>query len=274
MVARALSIAGSDSGGGAGIQADLKTFTALGVYGMSAITAITVQNTVGVFGVHPIPPDIVYGQIKVVVEDIGVDALKTGMLFSEEIIENVSKAIKDFNLKKLVVDPVMIAKSGDPLLKDSARQTVIEKLIPLALVITPNIPEAEDICKFRIKDVEDMEKACKFIHSLGPEYVVLKGGHLEGDIKVDVVYDGKSFEYLKAKTVPTKNTHGTGCTLSSAITAFLAKGENPINAIKKAKEYIQGAIENSLNLGKGHGPLNHIWNLPISFSNNRVNTSK
>ena len=274
MIAKALTIAGSDSGGGAGIQADLKTFTALGVYGMTAITAITVQNTVGVFGVHPIPPDTVYNQIKVVAEDIGVDALKTGMLFSEEIIQAVSQAIKDFKLNNLVVDPVMIAKSGDPLLKESARKTLLDKLLPLALVITPNIPEAEDICKFEIKNVEDMEKACKVIHSLGSKYVVLKGGHLEGDTKIDVIYDGKNFEYLKAKSILTKNTHGTGCTFSAAITAFLAKGENPIDAIKKAREYIQGAIENSLSIGKGHGPLNHTWNLPVSFSNNRVNTSK
>lgn len=274
MVAKALTIAGSDSGGGAGIQADLKTFTSLGVYGMTAITAITVQNTVGVFGVHPVPPDIVYGQIKAVAEDIGVDALKTGMLFSEEIIQAVSQGVKHFNLKNLVVDPVMIAKSGDPLLKESARKTLIEKLLPEALIITPNIPEAEDICKFEIKNIEDMEKACKFIYSLGPNYVVLKGGHLEGDTKIDVVYDGKNFEYLKAKTVPTKNTHGTGCTFSAAITAFLAKGEKPLDAIRKAKKYIHGAIENSLSLGKGHGPLNHTWNLSVSFSNDRVDTSK
>ncbi|MFN3788160.1 MAG: bifunctional hydroxymethylpyrimidine kinase/phosphomethylpyrimidine kinase [Sulfurihydrogenibium azorense] len=274
MIAKALTIAGSDSGGGAGIQADLKTFTALGVYGMSAITAITVQNTVGVFGVHPVPPDIVYGQIKAVAEDIGIDALKTGMLFSQEIIEVVSQAIKDFNLNNLVLDPVMIAKSGDPLLKEFARKTLLEKLLPLALIVTPNIPEAEDICKMEIKSIEDMEKACKIIHSLGSKYIVLKGGHLEGDVKVDVIYDGKEFHYLKATSIPTKNTHGTGCTFSAAITSFLAKGESPIDAIKKAREYIQGAIENSLSLGKGHGPLNHTWNLPVSFSNNRVNTSK
>ncbi|GBC89054.1 Pyridoxine kinase [bacterium HR13] len=259
MIPRALTIAGSDSGGGAGIQADLKTFTALGVYGMSAITSITVQNTIGVFGVYDLPPYAVYSQIKVVVEDIGVDAVKTGMLSSEDIVKAVAKAIRDFELKNLVVDPVMRAKSGDPLLKDSARKALMEELLPLALIVTPNLPEAQEMCGFKINNLKDMEEACRVIHSLGPKYVVVKGGHLEGDKKVDVLYDGKSFYHLEGKHVPTKNTHGTGCTFSSAITAFLAKGENPVEAIKRAKEYVQKAIEHSLPLGHGHGPLNHMW---------------
>lgn len=259
MIPRALTIAGSDSGGGAGIQADLKTFTVLGVYGMSAITSITVQNTLGVYDVVDLPPEVVYEQIKVVVEDIGVDACKTGMLSSEEIIRSVAKAIRDFKLEKFVLDPIMYAKSGYPLLRESAKETLIRELIPLAFVITPNIPEAEKLCGFEIKSIEDMEKACKSIYSLGCSAVVLKGGHIEGDEAVDILYDGLTFEYLRGKFIKTKNTHGTGCTFSSAITSYLAKGYHLKEGVKRAKEYIQGALENSLPLGKGHGPLNHLW---------------
>lgn len=259
MVPRALTIAGSDSGGGAGIQADLKTFTVLGVYGMSAITSITVQNTLGVFQVVDMPPHVVYEQIKVVVEDIGVDACKTGMLSNEGIIQAVAKAIKELRLQNLVVDPVMRAKSGDPLLKESARQVLIKELVPLATVVTPNIPEAEELCGFEIKSLEDMERACKRIYSYGCSSVVVKGGHAEGQKVVDVFYDGQSFEYLEGQRVNTKNTHGTGCTFSSAICAYLAKGYSLKEAIKEAKVYVQKAIENALPLGKGHGPLNHMW---------------
>ncbi|MEM5809256.1 MAG: bifunctional hydroxymethylpyrimidine kinase/phosphomethylpyrimidine kinase [Candidatus Aenigmatarchaeota archaeon] len=259
MIPKALTVAGSDSSGGAGIQADLKTFTVLGVYGMSAITSITVQNTLGVYGVVDIPPEVVYEQIKVVVEDIGVDACKTGMLSNEEIIKAVARAIKDTKIEKLVVDPVMRAKSGDPLLKQSARETLIREILPLALLVTPNIPEAEELCGFEIKSLEDMERACKKILSYGPSAVVVKGGHMEGEESVDVLYDGQSFEYLRGRFIKTKNTHGTGCTFSSAITAHLAKGHSLKEAVMMAKEYIQKAIENSLPLGKGHGPLNHMW---------------
>ncbi|MEJ5338722.1 MAG: bifunctional hydroxymethylpyrimidine kinase/phosphomethylpyrimidine kinase [Aquificaceae bacterium] len=259
MVPRALTIAGSDSGGGAGIQADLKTFTVLGVYGTSAITSITVQNTQGVYGVVDLPPDVVYEQIRVVVEDIGVDACKTGMLSNEEIIRAVAGAIRDLKMERIVVDPVMRAKSGDPLLKQSARETLIKELLPLALVVTPNVPEAEELCGFEIKSLEDMERACRKIISYGPSAVVVKGGHMEDEESVDVLYDGVSFEYLRGKFIRTKNTHGTGCTFSSAITAYLAKGYSLKDSLLKAKEYIQGAIENSLNLGRGHGPLNHMW---------------
>ncbi len=259
MVPRALTIAGSDSSGGAGIQADLKTFTVLGVYGMSAITSITVQNTVGVHGVVDLPPKVVYEQIRVVVEDIGVDACKTGMLSNEDIIKAVARAIKDTKIEKLVVDPVTRAKSGDPLLKQSARETLIREILPLALVVTPNIPEAEELCGFEIKSLEDMERACRKILSYGPSAVVVKGGHMEGKESVDVLYDGQSFEYLRGRFIKTKNTHGTGCTFSSAITSYLAKGYSLIDSVRMAKEYIQKAIENSLPIGKGHGPLNHMW---------------
>ncbi len=258
-IPRALTIAGSDSGGGAGLQADLKTFTALGVYGMSAITSITVQNTVGVFGVVDVPPEVVYNQIKVVVEDIGVDAVKTGMLSHEGIIEVVARAIKDFGLERIVVDPVTRAKSGDPLLKSSDEIVLRRLLIPLATIITPNIPEASVLTGRSIKTIEDMERTCKEMYSMGPSAVLLKGGHMEGDLLVDVFYDGSNFEYLSYRRVPTKNTHGTGCTLASAIASYLAKGLELKEAVKKAREYVQGAIGHSLNLGKGHGPLNHMW---------------
>ncbi|MCX8060274.1 MAG: bifunctional hydroxymethylpyrimidine kinase/phosphomethylpyrimidine kinase [Aquificaceae bacterium] len=261
MMARALTIAGSDSGGGAGIQADLKTFTALGVYGMCAITSVTVQNTQGVYGVVDMPPQVVYDQIRVVAEDIGVDAFKTGMLSNEEIIHAVAKAIEDFKLSNFVLDPVMRAKSGNPLLRRSAREALVRELLPRALVVTPNIPEAEELCGFQIKTLQDMERACREIYSLGSSSVLVKGGHREGEEVVDVLYDGVSFEYFKGKFVNTKNTHGTGCTLSSAITAYLAKGYALREAVREAKAYIQGAIENSLPLGKGHGPLNHVWRL-------------
>ncbi len=258
-IPKVLTVAGSDSGGGAGIQADLKTFTALGVFGMSAITSITVQNTVGVFGVWDLPPDVVYAQIKVVVEDIGVDVVKTGMLSHSAIVEAVAKAIKDFNIQKLVVDPVMRAKSGDPLLKSSDELALKELLIPLATIITPNIPEAEALTGIKIKTVEDMEQACKVLHSFGTKAVLVKGGHMEGDRLVDVLYDGSGFEYLIYERINTKNTHGTGCTLASAIASYLAKGLELKEAVKKARDYVQGAIKHSLSIGKGHGPLNHMW---------------
>ncbi|MFN3813506.1 MAG: bifunctional hydroxymethylpyrimidine kinase/phosphomethylpyrimidine kinase [Aquificaceae bacterium] len=259
MVARVLTIAGSDSSGGAGIQADLKTFTALGVYGMSAITSITAQNTVDVYEVYPIPPHTVYEQIKVVCEDIGVDAAKTGMLFSADIIMSVAKAVRDFKIEKLVVDPVMISKSGARLLKEDAVDALKEELFPLALTLTPNVPEAEHLCGVKIDSLKLVEKACKLIHSFGCRYVLIKGGHMEGEFSVDVLYDGKSFEYLKGRFVKTKNTHGTGCTFSAAISSYLAKGFDVKLSVKKARDYIQGAIQSSFNIGHGHGPLNHMW---------------
>ncbi|ADC88882.1 phosphomethylpyrimidine kinase [Thermocrinis albus DSM 14484] len=262
MLPRALTIAGSDSGGGAGIQADLKTFTVLGVYGMTAITCVTVQNTVGVFGVVEIPPEVVYQQIKVVAEDIGVDALKTGMLYSQQTVEAVAKAVKELKLNNLVVDPVMRAKSGDPLLKPEAVEALVEHLIPLATLITPNIPEAEDLTGMRIRSVEDMEKACLRLMEYGCKAVLLKGGHMEGDKVTDVFYDGKSFEYIQHEKVTTKNTHGTGCTLSAAITAFLAKGLPLEKAVRMGVSYLLRAISTAPSLGKGHGPLNHMWPLP------------
>jgi hydroxymethylpyrimidine/phosphomethylpyrimidine kinase len=256
---KALTIAGSDSGGGAGIQADLKTFTAFGVYGMSAITAITAQNTVGVQGIFELPVDIIEEQIKSIMSDIGTDAAKTGMLSSPEIVSTVAESIKKFNIPNIVVDPVMVAKSGDALLSENARMVMKENLLPLATVITPNLFEAEAILGETIKTIDDMKSAAVELKKIGCKWVVVKGGHLTGGKEaIDVVYNGKNFYLLSSPFVQTKNTHGTGCTFSSAIAAGLAKGSKPLDAIQKAKEYISKAIESSLSIGKGHGPTNHL----------------
>ncbi len=255
---KALTIAGSDSGGGAGIQADLKTFTAFGVYGMSAITAITAQNTVGVQGIFELPVDIILEQIKSIMTDIGTDAAKTGMLSSPGIVNAVAEGIQEFNIPNIVVDPVMVAKSGDPLLSENARNVVKEKLLPLAAVITPNIYEAEVILGKSIKTIDDMKEAAIGLKEIGCQWVIVKGGHLTGEKEaIDVVYNGSDFHLLRSPYFQTKNTHGTGCTFSSAIAAGLAKGSDPLTSIKIAKNYITEAIENSLSIGKGHGPTNH-----------------
>jgi hydroxymethylpyrimidine/phosphomethylpyrimidine kinase len=256
---KALTIAGSDSGGGAGIQADLKTFSAFGVYGTSALTALTAQNTLGVQGVYEVEPEFVFMQIASVMEDIGSDAAKTGMLANSGIISKVAEAIKKYKIRNLVIDPVMIAKSGDPLLSEDARKTIIEKLIPLARVITPNVFEAEVMLDQKIKSLEDMRSAAIELKKTGCEWVVVKGGHLESsDEAKDVVYNGQDFEILQSQRFATKNTHGTGCTFSAAIAAGLAKGYQPLQAIQKAKQFITKAIEHNISLGSGHGPANHL----------------
>ncbi|RLJ71061.1 hydroxymethylpyrimidine/phosphomethylpyrimidine kinase [Hydrogenivirga caldilitoris] len=261
-IPRALTIAGSDPSGGAGLQADLKTFTALGVYGMSAVTSVTVQNTERVVYAKELPPELVYDQIKVVAEDIGIDAAKTGMLSGEEVILAVAKAVRDFKIDRLIVDTVLRSKSGYSLLKDEAIRVLVKELFPHALLITPNIPEAEVLCGDRLVKLRDIELCAKKLLSMGPRGVLIKGGHMEGDKAIDVLYTGgDEFHYFVGDRVRTKNLHGTGCTLSAAITALLAKGYEFYEAIKKAKDYVQGAIENSLPLGKGHGPLNHMWNI-------------
>ncbi|MBN2365599.1 MAG: bifunctional hydroxymethylpyrimidine kinase/phosphomethylpyrimidine kinase [Calditrichaeota bacterium] len=255
----ALTIAGSDSGGGAGIQADLKTFAAFGVYGMSAITALTAQNTIGVQGIFDVSPEFVYEQIKSIMEDIGTDAVKTGMLSSEKIVLTVSGAIREFNMPNVVVDPVMVAKSGDPLLAEDARQAVYNELLPLATIITPNIFEAEALLDRKIHNLEEMKDAASKLREIGCQWVVLKGGHLDIDSQaIDVVTNGKEFHLLKSPRFDTANTHGTGCTFASAAAAGLAKGMQPLEAIKKAKEYITEAIRNGLDIGQGHGPTNHL----------------
>ncbi|GAA0317719.1 bifunctional hydroxymethylpyrimidine kinase/phosphomethylpyrimidine kinase [Bacillus carboniphilus] len=256
-VFKALTIAGSDSGGGAGIQADLKTFQELGVYGMSAITAVTAQNTLGVQGVYPLTVEAVREQIQSIGDDMGTDAVKTGMLFSSELIKAVAEQIQKFEIANLVVDPVMIAKGGAPLLKTEAISALITYLIPLATVVTPNIPEAETLTGLKIDNLEDRKKAAKQIKDLGAKFVIIKGGHGEENESMDLLYDGEEYTQFVSKRVETKHTHGTGCTFAAAITAELAKGHDIREAVQTAKSFIEAAIINQLGIGNGHGPTNH-----------------
>jgi hydroxymethylpyrimidine/phosphomethylpyrimidine kinase len=256
---RALTIAGSDSGGGAGIQADLKTFAAFGVYGASAITAVTAQNTVGVRAIHEIPPEIVAAQIDAVLDDIGADAAKTGMLSSVAIIEAVADRLRAHAPLALVVDPVMVAKSGDRLLREDAVRALCEKLLPLAAVVTPNAPEAAVLSGVQVVDAESAREAARRIHALGPALVIVKGGHLTGERSDDLAFDGREFEVLSGRRIKTRHTHGTGCTFSAAIAAGLARGAEPMTATRDARAYLQGAIEHAEPLGAGHGPVNHLW---------------
>ncbi|HLI51751.1 MAG TPA: bifunctional hydroxymethylpyrimidine kinase/phosphomethylpyrimidine kinase [Thermomicrobiaceae bacterium] len=258
--ARALTIAGSDSGAGAGIQADLKTFAALGVYGSSAITAVTVQNTLGVNGYQEMSPEIVAGQIDAVMEDIGAQAVKTGMLASAAIVEAVSERSRHWRMDRLVVDPVMVAKGGDRLLREDAVEAIQRSLLPLAFVVTPNIPEAEVLSGRSIESEADMEEAARAIAALGPRYVVVKGGHRE-DEPIDVVFDGSKIHRLSSPRVETTNTHGTGCTFSAAISAGLAIGHEPLTAIARAKAFLYHALEESYAIGGGHSPVNHFYAL-------------
>jgi len=258
-IARALTIAGSDSGGGAGIQADLKTFTAFGVYGMTAVTAITAQNTVGVQAIQELPLDLIAAQVRSVAGDIGIDAVKTGMLGSAGIVELVAELVRSLELPRLVVDPVMVAKGGDALLKSDAVGALRTALLPLALVVTPNLPEAEVLTGGPVSGEAGMRRAAREIRELGPQWVVIKGGHLpEEEDAVDLVFDGSTFTVLRSPRVRTSNTHGTGCTFSAAIAAGLARGLDPAEAIGRAKRYVSRAIAESLALGGGHGPTNHL----------------
>ena len=254
-----LAIAGSDPSGGAGIQADLKTYAALGVYGMAAITALTAQNTVGVTGVHAVPPDFVALQIDTVVEDILPDAVKTGMLASVEIVIVVAERARKHSLKNLVVDPVMVAKSGDSLLSGDAVSAIRDQLIPLATVVTPNIPEAAALVEHPIETLDDMREAASVIHAIGAANVVVKGGHRAGDTLTDILYDGERFYEFTGPRIDTRNTHGTGCTFSSAIAAYLARGEPVPDAVRKAKDYLTAAIQHAYDTGRGHGSVNHGW---------------
>lgn len=257
----ALSIAGSDSSGGAGIQADLKAFAACGVYGTTAITAITAQNTVGVDAIEILSPEIVYAQIKSVANDMPVAALKTGMLANSEIIRSVARAIADFELTNLVIDTVMVSKSGHRLLAPEAEAAMREVLLPLATLITPNLPQAEVLTGLRITDNATMRRAAQQLHQMGAKNVILKGGHLETPDATDVFFDGETFVELTAPRVTTTSTHGTGCTLSAAIAAHLAKGEKVIDACRAAKVYLTGALQNAEPMGHGHGPVNHFWKI-------------
>lgn len=264
---RVLTIAGSDSGGGAGIQADLKTFAARGVYGMSALTAITAQNTMGVQGVFELPAGFVARQIDSVMEDIGADAWKTGMLSNAEIVRTVAERARYYGVARLVVDPVMVAKGGDPLLRSEAREALVGDLVPLAYVITPNHHEAGVLAGFQVTNLEEMHQAAEAIHALGARYVVVKGGHLpSSDAAVDVMYDGREFETFAAERIDTPNTHGTGCTFASAIAAELAKGQAVREAVWAAKAYLNAALQagTELGIGHGHGPLNHFLGREVS----------
>ena len=252
---RILTVAGSDSGGGAGIQADLKVITVLGSYGMSVITALTAQNTIGVQGVFAVPTEFIEQQMDSVLSDIGADAAKTGMLASSGIVEIVAAGIKRYKVRPLVIDPVMVAKSGDSLLSEDTRQTLKTVLLPLATVVTPNLPEAEVLCGHPVKNMDDMRAAAKRIIDMGPDNVVIKGGHLEGRA-VDLLYDGVSFETFDAPRLDQHNTHGTGCTFSAALATFLADGDGITEAVGKAKEFITRAIAQGLDIGSGHGPTN------------------
>jgi hydroxymethylpyrimidine/phosphomethylpyrimidine kinase len=254
-----LTIAGSDSSGGAGIQADLKTYAALGVYGMSAITALTAQNTMGVAAIHEVPPEFVAEQIDAVVQDIRPDVLKTGMLASAPIIEVVAAKVREHGLDRLVVDPVMVAKSGDRLLREDAVRALREALLPLAEVVTPNIPEAEDILGRQLRSDEDIRQAAREIVGLGARSAVVKGGHREGDEAIDLLFDGREFYEFRAPRVPTTSDHGTGCTFASAIAAFLARGETVPEAVRLAKEYLTEALRRAYPIGHGRGPVHHFW---------------
>ena len=252
---RILTIAGSDSGGGAGIQADLKAITLLDGYGMSVLTALTAQNTLGVQAIHEVPARFVERQIDSVLSDIGADAIKTGMLTNKEIVEVVAKKIEQYGIETVVVDPVMISKSGAPLLRKDAQKALIKRLIPLAWVVTPNLFEASVLTGMKVNSLEGMRKAAVQIWELGAKNVVVKGGHLKGKA-IDILFDGTNYAEIESPRIETKNTHGTGCTFASAIATLLARGEAVPEAVRKAKIFITMAIQSSFNLGKGTGPTN------------------
>jgi len=257
----ALTIAGSDSGGGAGIQADLKTFFALGCHGTSALTALTAQNTVGVSAIHEVPADFVVAQIDAIVTDIGVAAAKTGMLASSEIVSAVAKAVRAHDIPHLVVDPVFVSKHGDMLLADDAVEALRSELFPLATVITPNLFEAAGLVGWDVRTLDDAERAAKELFSLGPAAVLVKGGHLADrvDRAIDVFYAGDRVEHMDGPRFDTNDTHGTGCAMSAAITARLAHGDDIGDAVRTAKDFVAGAIRRGLRLGRGYGPVNPGW---------------
>jgi hydroxymethylpyrimidine/phosphomethylpyrimidine kinase len=258
---RVLTIAGSDSGGGAGIQADLKTLLAHGVHGMSAVTAVTVQDSTGVLALHQLPPALVAQQVEAVVDDIGVDAVKTGMLGDAAVVASVAEIVRRRQLPNVVVDPVTASGHGDPLGGEGALAALREELLPLATVVTPNLDEAAMLTGVVARDVAGLEEAARAVHALGPAWVLVKGGHLDGDDAVDVLYDGRVAVALRAPRIDTRHTHGGGCTLASAIAANLAAGMDVPAAVKSAKTYVTGAIAGGFPLGKGTGPTDHAWRM-------------
>lgn len=256
---RALTIAGSDSGGGAGIQADLKTFGALGVFGMTAVTAVTVQNTLGVSGYEELSPRIVGEQIRAVATDIGVDAAKTGMLASARIVEAVADAIAETGIPNLVVDPVFVSKHGHALLEPEAIQALRTRILPLATLATPNLAEAAGLAGLEVATPEAMRRAAEAILRLGPRAVLVKGGHLGGDRSDDLFFDGERLLWIEGARIATADTHGTGCVLSSAVAAHLARGEDLLTAVRKGKTFVGEAIRRSLRIGRGIGPVDPLW---------------
>lgn len=256
----ALTIAGSDSGAGAGIQADLKTFAAHGVYGTCALTAITAQNTLGVTAALPLPTDIVVAQMEAVAGDIALHATKTGMLATAAIVEVVAATIEELDLPNVVVDPVMVAKSGDRLLDEDAVDAVRSELLRRALIVTPNAMEAGVLARMTVASTRDAREAARLIHQLGARAVVVKGGHLENRDAVDVLFDGHHFHELTGPRLESRNTHGTGCTFAAAIAANLARGLPLVDAVTRAKHYVTEAIRRGPSIGGGHGPLDHFWN--------------
>ncbi len=255
---RALAIAGSDCSGGAGIQADIKTMSALGVFAMSAIVSVVAENTSRVISIHDVPPEMIRDQIDAVYEDIGTDAVKIGMLSSPECMEAVAERLERYAPENVVIDPVMYAKNGCPLMHEDSIDALISTIIPRAMLLTPNIPEAEKIAGMEIRTIGDMKRAAEKICSLGSYAVLVKGGHYMGDAE-DVLLSPSGFRTYTTRRIETKNTHGTGCTLSSAIASYLALGESLEDAVGRAKEYVTGAIEHALELGKGNGPTDHFY---------------
>ena len=263
----ALTIAGSDSGGGAGIQADLRTFAFQRVHGTSALTCVTAQNTLGVNRVDALPPEAVAAQIEAVVQDIGVQGIKTGMLLNAEIVREVARQVERWALQPLVVDPVMVSRTGAKLLAEDAIQAIRERLIPLAQVVTPNRYEAQILAGMELQSLADMETAARRIHALGCKAVLVKGGGMPGELQgVDVWFDGERLEVLKSEQILTRHTHGTGCTLSAAIAAQLAWGKDPLTATLLAKAYVTEALRHPLAIGAGQGPVGHFYPLLASSS--------
>ena len=258
-VKQVLTIAGSDSGGGAGIQADIKAMSANGVFAMSVITAVTAQNTEEVTDVFELPPAVVASQLDAIFDDFDVAAVKTGMLSSASIIDVVVKLVTPQNVTNLVVDPVMISKSGYALLKPDAIEAIKTKLFPLALVVTPNVHEAQQLSGIAITSLADARRAAKIIHSFGCKHVLIKGGHLLNERATDLLYDGRFFNVLKGEFIDTPHTHGTGCTFASALAAHLARGRSVLDAAQAAKSYVTEAIRHGLAIGHGHGPTDHFY---------------